>query len=131
MVATMTERLQVFTCTSCGMMVEVLRGGTCAPTCCGEAMKALVENTVDAAREKHVPVVEITAAGVKVSVGSVAHPMEEKHFIEWIEIVADGQLHRQYLAPGQTPEAFFPIQATTVVAREHCNLHGLWKGEGL
>jgi superoxide reductase len=90
-------------------------------------MNLLAENTTDAAREKHVPVVEKVAGGVRVKVGSVAHPMEEKHFIEWIEVSADGRSCRQFLGPGDPPEAFFPTEAEQVTARESCNLHGLWK----
>ena len=90
-------------------------------------MKLITENTVDAAKEKHVPVTEMVDGGVKVSVGSVAHPMEDKHYIEWIEIVADGKAYRQFLNPGDTPEATFSVDAQQVSAREFCNLHGLWK----
>jgi superoxide reductase len=90
-------------------------------------MKLLVEGSVDAAQEKHVPVVEKTATGVKVKVGSVPHPMEEKHYIEWIEVIADGRAYRQFLKPGDVPEATFNIEAGQVTAREYCNLHGLWK----
>jgi superoxide reductase len=90
-------------------------------------MKLFKENTVDAAKEKHVPVIEKTADGFKVKVGSVAHPMEEKHWIEWVELVADGKVYRQFLKPGQAPEATFCIKADQVAAREYCNLHGLWK----
>jgi superoxide reductase len=91
-------------------------------------MKLLEEGVVDAAKEKHVPVVEKTADGFTVKVGSVAHPMEEKHYIEWIEIIADGVAYRHFLNPGDTPEATFCIKADQVTARELCNLHGLWKG---
>ena len=90
-------------------------------------MILMKENTVDAAKEKHVPVIEKVAGGVQVKVGDVAHPMEEKHFIEWIEIIADGKADRQFLNPGQAPEAVFKTDAQNVVAREYCNLHGLWK----
>jgi superoxide reductase len=90
-------------------------------------MKLFVENTMDAAREKHVPVIERTSTGVKVKVGSVAHPMVEEHYIEWIEIIADGKAYRQFLKPGDAPEATFAIQANNIIAREYCNLHGLWK----
>lgn len=124
----MAERLEVYKCEACGNIVEVLHGGGGELVCCGEAMVRLVENTVDAAKEKHVPVVEKTADGVKVKVGDVAHPMEEKHYIEWIEIIANGKAHRQFLNPGEAPEATFQIKADNVVAREYCNLHGLWKG---
>jgi superoxide reductase len=91
-------------------------------------MKLFKENTTDAAREKHVPVVEKSGDTVNVKVGSVAHPMEEKHYIEWVEIIADGEAYRQFLSPGGTPEASFKIDAEKVTAREYCNLHGLWKG---
>ncbi len=90
-------------------------------------MKLQVENTVDAAKEKHVPVIEKVDGGVKVSVGSVAHPMEESHYIEWVEIIADGEAYRQFLNPGEAPEATFCIKADQITAREYCNLHGLWK----
>ena len=124
----MTERLQVYKCEVCGNIVEVLHEGEGELVCCKQPMKLLVENTVDAAKEKHVPVVEKTADGFKAKVGSVAHPMEEKHYIEWIDIIADGKAYRQFLNPGQAPEATFNISAEQVTAREYCNLHGLWKG---
>ncbi len=123
----MPERLQVYKCELCGNIVEVVHGGKGELVCCGQPMKLFVENTVDAAKEKHVPVAERTTEGLKVKVGSVAHPMEEKHYIEWIELTADGKSYRQYLAPGEEPIAVFPIQAASVTAREYCNLHGLWK----
>jgi len=122
-----TERLQVYKCEVCGNIVEVIHEGKGELVCCKEPMKLFVENTVDAAKEKHVPVVEKTEEGVKVKVGSVSHPMEEKHYIEWIEVIADGKAYRQFLKPGETPEAVFDIDAEQVTAREYCNLHGLWK----
>jgi superoxide reductase len=123
----MTARLQIYKCEICGNIVEVLHEGVGELVCCGEPMKLLVENTVDASKEKHVPVIEKTASSVTVKVGSVAHPMEEKHYIEWIEIMADGKAYRQFLKPGDAPEAVFAIKAHKIEAREHCNLHGLWK----
>jgi len=123
----MTERLQIYKCEVCGNIVEVLHEGVGELVCCGQPMKLLVANTVDAAKEKHVPVIEKTAGSVKVKVGSVTHPMEEKHYIEWIEIIADGKAYRQFLKPGDAPEAAFDIKASKIEAREHCNLHGLWK----
>ncbi|MBW1668841.1 MAG: desulfoferrodoxin [Deltaproteobacteria bacterium] len=111
----------------CGNIVEVLHGGKGELVCCGQPMKLFKENTVDAAREKHVPVVEKTSDGFKVKVGSAPHPMEEKHYIEWIEIIADGEAYRYFLKPGGAPEATFKIDASQVTAREYCNLHGLWK----
>ena len=123
----MAERLDVYKCEVCGNIVEVLHGGGGELVCCGQPMKLFVENTVDAAKEKHVPVVEKTAEGFKVKVGSVAHPMEEKHYIEWIEVVAGGKTYCQFLKPGEAPEATFCVDAGQVTAREYCNLHGLWK----
>lgn len=123
----MTERLQVYKCEVCGNIVEMLHAGSGDMVCCGAPMKNYVENTVDAAKEKHVPVVEKIPGGFKVKVGSVPHPMEEKHYIEWIELIADGKAYREFLKPGQAPEATFEIQAEKVVAREYCNLHGVWK----
>jgi superoxide reductase len=124
----MAERLQVFKCEVCGHIVEVLHEGQGELVCCNQPMKLLVEGSVDAAEEKHVPVVEKTPSGIKVTVGSVPHPMEEKHYIEWIEIIADGEAYRQFLKPGDAPEALFNIDAGHIMAREYCNLHGLWKG---
>jgi len=123
----MTKKNEVYKCPLCGNIVEVLHTGAGELVCCGQPMDLMKENTVDAAKEKHVPVVEKVANGFKVTVGSVPHPMEEKHWIEWIELVADGKVYRQNLAPGQAPEALFCIDAAEVTARELCNLHGLWK----
>lgn len=123
----MAERLEVYKCEICGNIVEVLNGGKGELVCCNQPMKLLKENTVDAAYEKHVPVVEKTPDGYKVAVGSVAHPMEEKHYIQWIELIADGKSYIQFLNPGQAPEALFKVDAEQVTAREYCNLHGLWK----
>jgi len=124
----MAERMEVYKCEACGNIVEVLHGGEGDLACCGQPMVLFKANTVDAAKEKHVPVVEKTAAGVTVKVGEVAHPMEEKHYIEWIEIIADGSVYRQFLKPGDAPEATFKVTADQVTAREYCTLHGLWKG---
>jgi superoxide reductase len=123
----MAERLEVYKCQVCGNIVEVLHGGQGELVCCNQPMKLLVAGEVDAAKEKHVPVIEKTADGIKVKVGSVAHPMEQKHYIEWIELIADGKAYRQFLSPGQAPEAMFKIDAGKVSVREYCNLHGLWK----
>ena len=129
----MATRDQVFVCESCGSMVQALRASGCDPACCGKGMKALAENTTDAAKEKHVPVIERLPEGIKVSVGAVPHPMEESHWIEWIELQvlgADGSVEsacRRFLKSGDKPEALFAVKAAKVAAREHCNKHGLWK----
>jgi len=125
----MAERLQIYKCMGCGVAVEVLNGCECELSCCSEAMENLVAKMADEGEEKHVPVTEKTDDGIKVKVGSVPHPMEEKHHIEWIEILADGKAYRQFLNPGDAPEALFNVQADEVTAREHCNIHGLWKGK--
>ncbi len=124
----MATRLQIFKCELCGHIVEVLHEGGGELVCCGEPMKLYEENATDAAVEKHVPVIEKAEHGIKVKVGSVAHPMTAEHYIEWLEIVADGNAYRTFLAPGDAPEATFCIDAEQVTARAYCNLHGLWKG---
>jgi superoxide reductase len=127
----MTEQLQVYKCEVCGIVVEVLEGGAGEPVCCGQPMTLMPERTADEGREKHVPVVERTPDGIRVKVGSVPHPMERKHFIQWIEVLADGRSHRRFLAPGRPPEADFAIRAENATVRELCNLHGLWKAENV
>ena len=126
----MAERREIYKCETCGNIVEVVVGGEGELVCCGDPMKLMTENTVDAAKEKHVPVIEKVSGGVKVKVGDVPHPMEEKHYIQWIELIADGVTHRRFLNPDETPEAFFAVSATDLTAREYCNLHGLWKANG-
>lgn len=123
-----TQRLELYKCPVCKIILEVLDGGAGELICCGEPMVLQKENVVDAAREKHIPVIEKTDKGVKVNVGSIPHPMETKHFIQWIEIISGGRTIRQYLQPGEAPEASFPVANGEVIAREYCNLHGLWKG---
>jgi superoxide reductase len=123
----MTKRNEVYKCEICGNLVEILHGEGAPLTCCNQEMELLKENTVDAAKEKHVPVVEKIDDGYKVSVGSVIHPMEEKHYIEFIELIVDGKVYRHNLEPGKKPEVFFCVDAEKVTAREYCNLHGLWK----
>lgn len=133
----MTKLNQVYKCEICGNIVEVLHTGVGTLVCCGKDMVLQEENSVDAAQEKHVPIIENrpgadqpgagTDTGVKIKVGSVAHPMEEAHYIEWIEILIDGKVDRKYLKPGEAPEAEFNINGEGLVARAYCNLHGLWK----
>jgi len=122
----MAEKMKIYKCETCGNIVEVLHGGQGELVCCGSPMLLLEEKTADEGKEKHVPVIEKTEAGYKVTVGSTLHPMEDKHFIEWIELIADGRAYRQFLNPGDVPEALFNIQVDNVTAREHCNVHGLW-----
>ncbi len=125
----MADKLDVYKCELCGNIVEVLHGGAGALVCCNQEMALLAENTVDAAVEKHVPVIERGDGFIKVTVGSVAHPMEAEHYIEWIELLADGKSYTQFLNPGEAPEAVFNLTADKVTAREFCNLHGHWKAD--
>jgi len=125
----MAERLQIYKCGVCGNIVEVVYGSTGELVCCGQPMELLDEKTADAATEKHVPVIEKINGAYKVTVGSTLHPMEEKHYIEWIELLTDGKAYRQFLNPGDAPEATFDVKADSVSAREYCNVHELWKGD--
>lgn len=131
----MTAKLQIYKCEACGNIVEVLDAGDGDLACCDEPMALLEEKTEDASTEKHVPFIEKVQGGVKVRIGqNAAHPMEEKHYIQWIELRAGDKGCRAFLNPGDAPEALFPCDAencptTGLVAREHCNIHGLWKGE--
>ncbi len=126
----MASRLEVYKCEICGNIVEIFHGGKGELVCCKQPMKLLEGNTTDAALEKHVPVIEKIDGGFKVAVGSVAHPMEEKHYIEWIELVAGDEVYRKHLNPGEAPEAIFLVDAENVYAREYCNIHGHWKADG-
>ena len=123
----MAVRLEIYKCEKCGNIVEVLHDGVGELVCCGEPMKRMVENTVDASLEKHVPVIEKIPGGFKVKIGGVAHPMVPEHYIEWIQLIADGRSYRKFLKPGEVPEAEFKIDAEEVTAREYCNIHLLWK----
>lgn len=123
----MAKQREVYFCEICKNTVEVEYGGKGQLVCCGQPMRLLKENTVDASQEKHVPVIERKDGGVLVKVGSVPHPMEEKHYIAYIEICADGTLMRKYLKPDEPPEAFFRTDAKNIVAKELCNIHGLWR----
>ena len=123
----MTELRQIYKCNVCGNIVEVLHTGVGKLVCCGQPMELQKEKTEDVGQEKHVPVIEKTESGVKVKVGSVSHPMEEKHYIEWIEVIANGKSYRKFLKPGDKPEAEFMVKADKIRAREYCNIHGLWK----
>ena len=125
------KRSQIYKCDDCSAMIEVLNDNDCAGelTCGGKPFRLLSANTQDAAEEKHVPVVEKTGEGFKVKVGSTEHPMTPEHWIEWIEVsTPDGKSYKKFLTPDDKPEAVFKIDADKVTAREHCNIHGLWKG---
>lgn len=121
------QRGHIYKCNVCGNIVEVLNVGGGELVCCNQPMELLTEKTEDEGLGKHVPVIEKTDTGIKVKVGSIPHPMEEKHYIQWIEIIADGRVYRKFLKPGDKPEAEFEIKAGEIEAREYCNIHGLWK----
>ena len=122
----MTKKLQIYKCNICGNIIEVLHEGAGELVCCGQPMNLFEEKTQEEGKEKHLPVLEKTDKGITVKVGSVTHPMEEKHYIEWIEAIANGKVYRQFLKPGDAPEAMFDIEADNVKVREYCSIHGLW-----
>lgn len=127
----MPKQLEVYKCLICGNIVEVLHGAGGTLACCGQGMTLMAENTTDAATEKHVPVINVSGNTIKVQVGSVAHPMQDEHYIEWIELVADGKSYTQFLKPGEAPEATFEVAAAkNISVREYCNLHGHWAAKG-
>lgn len=126
----MTETLQVYKCNICGNIVEVIHTGYGELVCCGQPMELLEAKTKDKGKEKHVPVIEKKNGKITVKVGSNPHPMEENHYIEWIEVIANGKAYRHFLTPGEPPEAEFEISSDTITAREYCNVHGLWTQEG-
>jgi len=123
----MAERFEVYKCEACGNIVEMLYGGPGELVCCGSPMSLMTENTVDAAREKHIPVLEKVDGKIKVKVGDVAHPMEDKHYIEWIEVLVGEKICRKFLNPGDAPEAEFNTTGEKITVRAYCNIHGLWK----
>ncbi len=123
----MTQLKQVYKCNVCGNIVEVLHAGSGQLVCCGQPMQLMEEKTADSATEKHVPVIEKQDDGILVKVGSVPHPMEKEHYIEWIELTADGISYKKFLKPGDKPEAFFPVKGNELSAREYCSVHLLWK----
>jgi len=125
----MTKLKQIYKCSVCGNIVEVLHTGIGTLVCCGQNMVLQKENTIDASKEKHVPVIEENEQGVLIKVGSEPHPMEKSHYIEWIEISTKKGSSKKFLKPGDNPEAVFPVKAEIISARAYCNLHGLWKSK--
>jgi len=124
----MTKLREIYKCNVCGNIVEVLHTGAGQLVCCGAPMQLMDEKTQDSSVEKHVPYVEKTKNGILVKIGqNQAHPMEEKHYIEWIQVITDNAAYRKFLKPGDKPQAEFPIKADKVQVREYCNIHGLWK----
>ncbi len=122
----MTELKQVYKCNVCGNMAEMVHAGAGEMVCCGQPMELQQAKSVDEGTEKHKPVIEKTDAGIIVRVGSVAHPMETEHYIEWIELITEHRVYRKHLEPGQEPVAEFCVDAQNLSARAYCNVHGLW-----
>lgn len=121
---------QIYRCNICGNMFELIHIGGGPPSCCGNELELLSDEPKDVGPEKHIPIIEKTASGVKVKVGKVPHPMEEKHYIEWIEIITDNATQRKFLKPGDSPEAEFLVDDTNnIQAKEYCIIHGLWRSE--
>jgi superoxide reductase len=124
----MTNQNEIYKCSVCGNMVEVVETGVGTLVCCGKPMDLLVAKESDPEiGEKHVPVIERNDKGVIIKVGNIPHPMEDAHYIQWIEILTEKGYSRKYLKPGGRPEASFPVKAEKITARIYCNLHGLWK----
>ena len=124
----MTKIREIYKCNICGNIVEVLYAGVGELVCCGEPMELQKEKTQDSAVEKHVPYIEKTNDGILVKIGqNQDHPMEEKHYIEWIQVIVDNVSYRKFLKPGDKPQAIFEIKGDKIEAREYCNIHGLWK----
>lgn len=125
----MTGINEVYKCEVCGNIVEVAHASGGTLSCCGQPMVQKTENTVEASKEKHIPVIEKLENEILVKVGSIEHPMEETHYIEWIELLFKDKVYRKYLKPGEKPEAHFKVCDTSIEfsARAYCNLHGLWK----
>ena len=125
----MTKLLQIYKCSVCGNIVEVVFASAGELVCCGLPMELMTENSVDASLEKHVPVFKQESDTLTVKVGSIAHPMEESHYIEWIEVIEDnGRVLKKFLKPGESPEAQFCIKTKgKLTVREYCSIHGLWK----
>jgi len=124
----MTKENEIYKCETCGSVIEVVHIGDCVLTCCDKPMELLEEKTADQGKEKHVPVIERNGNKILVRVGEVPHPMEEEHYIEWIELICEAGAFRYSLKPGYKPEAGFTIgDWKNISIRAHCNLHGLWR----
>ncbi len=123
----MTKKLEIYKCNICGNIVKVMHEGMGKLVCCNQEMKLFNENTQDAAKEKHVPVIQKTENGYTVKVGDINHPMNEKHYIEWIELITENKVYTKHLNPNNNPIAAFNTNSKKVSARAYCNLHGLWK----
>ena len=122
----MTEVNQIYKCDVCGNIVEAVHSGAGELVCCGKPMELKQEKTEEEGMEKHKPVIEKTETGIIVTIGSIPHPMESEHYIEWAEIITEHRTYRKYLEPGREPQVEFRIQAEQFSVRAYCNVHGLW-----
>jgi superoxide reductase len=125
----MTKINEIYRCNVCGNIVEMVHAGVGELICCGQPMELLIERQTDVGPEKHIPIIEKTKKGIKVKVGEVPHPMEENHYIEWVELIIDGKTYREFLEPGDDPEVEFNLnisEDSDLKVREYCNIHGLW-----
>lgn len=125
----MTKINEIYKCNICGNIVEVIHTGEGELVCCSQPMGLQKENTIDASTEKHIPIIEKTDQGIKVKIGSIDHPMEYTHYIEWIEILVNGASCKHFLKPGDKPETKFPTKVENITVRAYCNLHGLWQSK--
>jgi superoxide reductase len=125
----MTKINQIYKCPICGNIVEILHTGKGELVCCGQPMELLIAKSEDIGHEKHVPIISQTETEIVVTVGSIPHPMEENHYLEWIELIADNKIYKEFLKPGDKPQASFKIKANKLRARVYCNIHGLWQSE--
>ncbi|MBT4334407.1 desulfoferrodoxin [archaeon] len=123
----MTKKEQIYKCLACGNIIEILHEANASLSCCGTQMTEIKENIEEAAEEKHIPIIEKNESNITIKVGSIEHPMDETHYIEWIELITRNKLYRQHLRPGQKPEANFKMINSDFKVRAYCNLHGLWK----
>jgi superoxide reductase len=125
----MTEKQEIYKCAICGNIVEVLDNGVGTLVCCNQNMNKMEEKISEEGNEKHKPILEKNEEGVEVKVSSIPHPMEDKHFIEWIEITTKNGTSKKFLKPGEKPEKKFPVGTEIIKVRSYCNIHGLWKND--
>ena len=124
----MPQRFDIYKCLICGNILEIIHNADGIPLCCAKEMKYMEENTVEASKEKHIPVLAKIDNGYEVKVGEIEHPSEEGHYIEWIELIlSNGQNLKKFINPGEHPAAQFKTDSEAVAVRAYCNLHGLWK----
>lgn len=120
---------EIYKCEVCGNIVGILTVGGGELICCQKPMLLQKENSIDTTTEKHIPIIERIDDKIIITVGEISHPMEDAHYIKWIEIIADKKVYRQNLKPSDKPKIEFYLSAKNITARAYCNLHGLWKSK--